>query len=121
MNNKAVSLDDNGLITNIIVIGTTIPEGYQSIGVTPIMGLSINDCTNITEQETVIKMGEDSLSNTDWIVTKINEVFIGGGDIDSLVAHYSDTLDNRATARVSINEAEVNIQNIRAAYPKENN
>lgn len=111
--NKAVSLDNNGLITNIIVVDNTIPEGYQSIDVTPIMGLSISDCGIFESSLIDIKDSKNILATSDWVVTKINEASLKGEDINTLKTKYEDVLINREEARTIINQSEIIIENIR--------
>jgi len=46
------------------------------------------------------------LQNTDWIITKISEAQIKGEDITTLKDKYSQELEDRASARNTINELE---------------
>ncbi len=50
---------------------------------------------------------EAYLVSTDWIVIKINEVAITGGDTSDLLEKYSDELSARVEAREFINANEV--------------
>jgi len=46
------------------------------------------------------------LASTDWIIAKIGEVQMKGGDITALVGKYSNELQARGDARERINELE---------------
>lgn len=42
------------------------------------------------------------LESTDWVVTKISEATVIGGDVDELLTKYQDILDARDVARTKI-------------------
>lgn len=54
-------------------------------------------------KDTAIAEAKEYLSDTDWVISKIAEVQIEGGDVDSLKAKYADVLSNRAMMRETIN------------------
>ena len=49
------------------------------------------------------------LLDTDWVVVKLNEVAIIGGDIQPLLDKYADILLERENKRLTINQLEANI------------
>ena len=51
------------------------------------------------KRETALKY----LVDTDWIVVKISEVGLDGGDVESLKAKYAAEIANRAVARTVLN------------------
>ena len=46
------------------------------------------------------------LASTDWVIAKLGEAQMLGGDIATLVEKYQDVLDARVEARDTINEGE---------------
>jgi len=46
------------------------------------------------------------LVTTDWVVVKMNEIVLLGGDVEELLEKYSDVMEERRLARIFINEKE---------------
>jgi hypothetical protein len=105
MDNKAISLDENGVINNVIVGGSNIPDGYQVVAVNARIGKSVSECEAIDNAQSTIKFKSLFLANTDWIVVKISEAFAAGEDITVLNDKYADVIAFRKAARKSIGVA----------------
>ena len=59
--------------------------------------------------DTQLAKAKSYLSDTDWVVVKINEVAITGGDTAPLLDKYADILLERENKRLTINQLEANI------------
>ena len=100
-------MNNNGLITNVIVVDGSIPEGYEAYEGSPIIGVTVENSHLASEALQAKENAEMFLTDTDWVVIKINEASLAGDDIEPLKMKYADILSSRADARVIINEAEV--------------
>ena len=59
MTNTAVSLDSNGVVTNLIVVGAEVPSGFQRVEVTVGIGQVLAEVEARALRDTL-------LSATDW-------------------------------------------------------
>lgn len=54
-------------------------------------------------KDTAIAEAKDYLADTDWVISKIAEISVLGGDVSAATAKYADILTKRAEARDTIN------------------
>lgn len=69
----------------------------------------INPPASQPSVEEQIESNKSYLMDTDWIVAKISEVQLLGGDTSTLLSQYADILTAREVARTNINTLEANI------------
>ena len=93
--------------------GKSVPDGFTEFTVDENGVYSpseLNDAIKlqITKEANNTQLAEAKqyLSDTDWVVVKINEVAITGGDIQPLLTKYSVELGEREAKRTIINSLE---------------
>ena len=100
--------------------GKTLPQGYTEFtvevaedGSKIYSPVELNDATVLAQQQQdkdkQLSDAKQYLSDTDWVVVKINEVAITGGDTAPLPTKYADILLERENKRLTINQLEANI------------
>jgi hypothetical protein len=113
------------MITNITQIGNTNEWSFEQDGVEGTIFMPENATaadvevalTPLTEEQVAeleamfakndqIADAKKLLADTDWVVVKIQEAALLGGDTTALLAQYQDVLDARVEARATINSLE---------------
>lgn len=68
MTNTAVSLDSNGVVTNVIVVGDEVPSGFQRVDVPVGMGQVLAEVEARTLRNTLLA-ATDWMANSDVTMT----------------------------------------------------
>lgn len=94
---------------------TAIDDTWQEFTVTDgvYSPVELNDAIVALEvkeaNENQLAEAKQYLLDTDWVVVKINEVAITGGDTAPLLTKYADILSERENKRLTINQLESSI------------
>ena len=67
MTNIAVSLDGMGIVTNVIVVGDSIPEGFQGVSFPVKIGVSLTQAEKEYRESEARAERNALLAATDWM------------------------------------------------------